>query len=270
MKEPLPEPSWPKTWARAYEFDLQEVYQSKSVSGYALAYSSRRTATLEMVRRYLPPGAKILDVAAAQGNFSIALAEMGYDVTWNDLRSDLVGYVKLKHDSANLDYVTGDVFELEFDANFDAVLITEVIEHVAHPDQFLEKISRMVGPGGYIFMTTPNGAYIRNSLPRFSDCKDPSAFESVQFKPDSDGHIFLLWPDEIVSLGERTKLEVLEHRFITWPLTNGHLKTAALLQVLPRGIVLGLERLVRKMPRFILKRIMIQSAVCYRRKLLAA
>ena len=30
-----------------------------------------------------------------------------------------------------------------------------------------------------------------------SDCVDPSVYESGQFKPDSDGQIFLLHPDEV-------------------------------------------------------------------------
>ena len=41
----------------------------------------------------------MLDLAAGQGNFSLALAERGYRVTWNDLRGDLEGYVRLKLDS---------------------------------------------------------------------------------------------------------------------------------------------------------------------------
>jgi 2-polyprenyl-3-methyl-5-hydroxy-6-metoxy-1,4-benzoquinol methylase len=40
---------------------------------------------------------------------------------------------------------------------FDAVLITEVIEHVAHPDEFLAKTAALVKPHGSIVLTTPNG-----------------------------------------------------------------------------------------------------------------
>jgi hypothetical protein len=69
------------------------------------------------------------------------------------------------------------------------------------------KVGQLLKPGGIAVMTTPNGLYFKNSLPRFSNCPDPAVFESVQFRPDSDGHIFLLWPDEV-----RNSSSVLFHR----------------------------------------------------------
>ena len=81
----------------------------------------------------------MFDPAAGQGNFSLALAERGYRVTWNDLRVDLAGYVRLKHEHGEIEFAPGNAFALEFPEPFDAVLMTEVIEHVAHPDDFLAK-----------------------------------------------------------------------------------------------------------------------------------
>lgn len=42
------------------------------------------------------------------------------------------------------------------------VLMTEIIEHVAHPDEFLTRIASLVRPGGWVIITTPNGGYWRN------------------------------------------------------------------------------------------------------------
>ena len=89
------------------------------------AYENRKNKTLRFISGALQPGAQILDIAAAQGNFSIALAEMGYNVTWNDLRADLADYVRLKQDKGAIELAPGNVFELNFPAPFDAVLITE-------------------------------------------------------------------------------------------------------------------------------------------------
>src|ERR1043166_1848550 len=46
-------------------------------------------------------------------------------------------------------------------------LITEIIEYVAHPDEFLRKAASLAKPGGYIVMTTPNGGDFLNRLPKF-------------------------------------------------------------------------------------------------------
>jgi 2-polyprenyl-6-hydroxyphenyl methylase/3-demethylubiquinone-9 3-methyltransferase len=260
MKRLVLESSWPSSWKDSYAYDLQEVYGKVSHRGYANAYRDRRQATLDLITDVLPAGARILDVAAAQGNFSLTLAEMGYEVTWNDLRADLAGYVRLKHDRGTLHFAPGNVFDLGFDEEFDAALITEVIEHVAHPDEFLRQTARFVKPGGYVVMSTPNGRYFRNTLPKFSECADPARFEAVQFKPNADGHIFLLHPDEIDGLADRAGLEVDTLMFFTNPLTHGHLKTEALLHLLPAWTVRVAERVSRRLPARIRETGLVQMA----------
>jgi len=248
MKRVHLQPDWPDSWKSSYGYDLEEVYGEITHRGYAYAYASRRGQTLRLLAEVLTPGARILDIAAAQGNFSLALAEMGYDVTWNDLREDLADYVRLKHERGKLSYSPGNAFELSFPAPFDAVLITEIIEHVAHPDEFLAKTAQLVKPGGFIVMTTPNGACFRNKLPKFSDCPDPCVYEEVQFKPNSDGHIFLLHPEEITVLASRAGLQVEVISLFTNPLTNGHLKMELLLHALPRTLVEATEEASRRLP----------------------
>ena len=150
----------------------------------------------------VPAGGSILDVAGAHGNFTVPLAEKGYRVTWNDLRGELAGFVKLKYEYGHVEFAPGDIFKLAsaWTACFDGVLALEVIEHVAHPDQFIASMAAMLKPGGRLFVSTPNGRYIRNDLPRFSDCPDPSVYEAVQFKRNADGHIFLLDAAELLSM----------------------------------------------------------------------
>jgi 2-polyprenyl-6-hydroxyphenyl methylase/3-demethylubiquinone-9 3-methyltransferase len=242
------DPLWPDSWKLSHHYDQLEQPASKSRNGYVYTYRERWRRTLDLVRRAAPPPATVLDVAAAQGNFSLALAELGYDVTWNDLRAELADYVRLKYERGTLRYAPGNAFELGFRECFDIVLITEVIEHVAHPDQFLAQAAQMVRPGGHIVLTTPNGAYFRNPLPRFSEHPDPSVFESAQFQPDSDGHIFLLHEDEVRSLAKTCGLDVIDVDIFANALTNGHLKTGALLPALPPALVRSIERLTQRLP----------------------
>jgi len=265
MRRVFIEDHWPESWKLSYPYDLEEVYGEISNRGYAYAYDNRRRITIRLLAGALPVGAKILDIAAAQGNFSLTLAEMGYDVTWNDLREDLEGYTRLKYERGNIQFAPGNVFDLHFPTLFDAVLITEIIEHVAHPDDFLVKIAQLVKPGGYIIMTTPNGAYFRNTLPRFSDCSDPSIYEAMQFKPNSDGHIFLLYPDEITQLASRAGLEVEVISLFTNPLTNGHMKLELLLRALPRSIINIIEKLTQYLPAPIRRKFLLQMAVTFRK-----
>jgi 2-polyprenyl-6-hydroxyphenyl methylase/3-demethylubiquinone-9 3-methyltransferase len=265
VKRIEPQPDWPQSWRESYLYDESEIYGKISDHGYAYAYANRRRETLRLLTEVLSPGARVLDVAAAQGNFSLALAELGFDVTWNDLRAELADYVRLKHERGKIEFAAGNAFELAFPSLFDAVLITEIIEHVAHPDDFLAKATALVRPGGYVVMTTPNGGYFKNRLPKFSECADPTIFESVQFKPNSDGHIFLLHMDEIETLAKRAGLVVERIALFTNPLTAGHVKTETLLKVLPRGLMEIAESISRSLPSPLKKKALVQMGVRFRK-----
>jgi 2-polyprenyl-3-methyl-5-hydroxy-6-metoxy-1,4-benzoquinol methylase len=248
MKRLTESAAWPESWRLSYTYDRLEVHGGEPRSGYEYAYRARKAHTLEFMQRLVPLGSRVLDVAAAQGNFTLTMAELGYDVTWNDFRAELADYVKAKHERGAVSYVPGNVLELAFDPPFDAVLLGEVIEHVAHPDRFLAKIAEFVRPGGWIILTTPNGGYMRNKLPRFSDCPNPEQYEALQFKPNSDGHIFLLHDDELARLSTAAGLDLREIRHFSNVLTNGHMKLAFLLKAIPTAVVDGLEGLTTKLP----------------------
>lgn len=265
MKRVYLEANWPDSWKYSYPYDLEEIYGEVSNLAYALAYQMRRNEALRLVTSVLPKGSRILDMGAGQGNFSLTLAEMGYRVTWNDLRAELADYVRMKYEHGDITYVPGNAFELEFPELFDGVLITEIIEHVAHPDEFLRKSAELVRPGGYVIMTTPNGAYFRNTLPKFSECASPDIYESVQFKPDADGHIFLLHPEEVEMLAKQAGVELLELHLYLNPLTTGHVKTAPLLKILPPGVVQSLERMTQHLPGFLRRKLFCQTAALLRR-----
>jgi 2-polyprenyl-3-methyl-5-hydroxy-6-metoxy-1,4-benzoquinol methylase len=260
MKKIVYDNSWPTSWKNCYSHDLSEVYGDLSVLGYSYHYSNRFKHTLDIVKKTVQPGAKILDLAAAQGNFSLSLAELGYEVTWNDLREELIDYVKLKYESGTIHFLPGNIFELDLDNQFDFVLLGEVIEHVAHPDKFLKTVAQLVKPGGYIVMTTPNGEYFRNNLPKFSDCRDPSQFEALQFKPDADGHIFLLHLEEVKLLASQAGLNLVETKLFNKPLTRGALKLEILLKLIPLSWVNIFEDFTQSLPLVLSKKLHINMA----------
>ena len=265
MKRIYPNPEWPESWELSYAYDLLEIYNAKTSLGYAYAYEKRFTTTIGLIESALPPGSSIIDIAAAQGNFSLALAEHGYKVLWNDLRGELADYVKLKYEKGDIEFLAGNAFDLNLGEQFDCVLISEVIEHVAHPDQFLANAAAIAKPGGIVVMSTPNGCYFRNNLPKFSECPDPSIFESQQFKPNSDGHIFLLWPDEIQWLSAQSGLTIESIVYHTNPLTAGHVKLERALRVLPKRSVRFLENATALLPFSIRTRVTTGSVTLFRK-----
>ena len=265
MKRVVVAADWPDSWRHVYEFDRVEIWGRASNPGHTRMYQNRARHVLEMASRVLNAGDRVLDLAAAQGNYTLWLAERGYDVTWNDLRADLEGYVRLKWERGTVHYAPGNAFDLHFERPFDLVLITEIIEHVAHPDEFLRTAATLVRPGGHVLMSTPNGGYFLSDRPRFSETRDPSQFEDMQFQPDASGHIFLLHEDELAPLAKAAGLTVREVRFFTNPLTNGHLKTALAHRVLPGAAIDLVESTTRHLPRPMVRALHTAMAVLMQR-----
>jgi len=52
--------------------------------------------------------------------------------------------------------------------SFDAAVCVEVIEHVRDDEAFLRQIARVLKPRGLLYLTTPNGDYIRNEPPNYN------------------------------------------------------------------------------------------------------
>jgi 2-polyprenyl-3-methyl-5-hydroxy-6-metoxy-1,4-benzoquinol methylase len=264
--------SWPDSVKLSHAYDELEFWGSRCDPGYTYSYENRFKIAVDLVTKAAPPPARVLDLAAAQGNFSITLAELGYEVVWNDLRAELADYVRSKHEFGAIEYFPHNVFEIPVDeiGLFDVVLAAEIIEHVAHPDEFMLKLKTLLKPGGTIVLTTPNGAYIRNSLPRFSDCPDPSIFESVQFKPNGDGHIFLPYVDELKAWAEKAGLQVEEMFVFNNFFTRGHMKTGALLRWVPKWLVNAQEEMTRSLPFALRSRVNTALAASFRAKVQAS
>jgi ubiquinone/menaquinone biosynthesis C-methylase UbiE len=59
-------------------------------------------------------------------------------------------------------FQTGDADNLPYcDAQFEVVLMTEVLEHLADPVLALTQIRRVLKPGGWLLMTVPNRDWMR-------------------------------------------------------------------------------------------------------------
>jgi len=106
-------------------------------------------------------GFKILDVGCGGGLLCEPLARLGAAVTGIDpveesVRVALMHAVKDPDFGENLTYSCTTVESLDMDGSFDAVVASEVIEHVPDPVDFAENCIRLIKPGGSFFVTTIN------------------------------------------------------------------------------------------------------------------
>ena len=94
--------------------------------------------TMAFIRRYIPKGAKIIEIGAGTGRYSVALAKEGMDVTAVELvKSNLDILRENGRDLDNLKAFQGDAADLgRFDDDsFDAALVFGPMYHLYEPDE---------------------------------------------------------------------------------------------------------------------------------------
>lgn len=194
---------------------------------------------------------KVLEVAAGGGGLAAVLASRGCEVVVNDLCDvQLAEAVSEFSVGEEIRAVGGNLFDLspEQTGRFDLVVACEVIEHVARPSELLVHLKKFLEADGRMLLTTPNGAYFRNKLPTYSEISDFDELESRQFKPDADGHLFLMTPQELSELATSAGLRV--ERLNAWgtPLLSGHCGLRRLGGVFPARTVYKAELLTQRLP----------------------
>lgn len=104
----------------------------------------------DSVSKELPSGALLLDAGAGECWYKEKFARLKYYAV------DF-GKGKDSWDYTNLD-AAANLLELPFKTgSFDAVLSTQVLEHINRPAEFLKEINRVLKPGGRLYLTAPQG-----------------------------------------------------------------------------------------------------------------
>ena len=107
----------------------------------------------------LVKGKKVLDVASGTGYGSQLIAKYAKEVDGLDYSADAVAYSQKHFPADNLTYAQGDAQAMPYkDGQFDVVVSLETIEHLPHPDKFVNEVKRVMKPGGVFIVSTPNDA----------------------------------------------------------------------------------------------------------------
>jgi 2-polyprenyl-6-hydroxyphenyl methylase/3-demethylubiquinone-9 3-methyltransferase len=139
---------------------------------------------LEWIQSYLPlAGKRVLDVGCGGGILSDAMARKGAQVLGIDLSSRALRVAQLhalEAQTPNVEYreISAEALADSEPESFDAVTCMEMLEHVPDPASVVRACSKLVKPGGWVFISTINrnpksflfaivGAeYVLNLLPR--------------------------------------------------------------------------------------------------------
>lgn len=116
-----------------------------------------RDLWVEEQLKALKPGYRLLDAGAGECQYKKHCGHLEYvaqDVAVYDGSGD-VGYQNPGWSFSQIDIVC-DILDIpEPDASYDAVLCTEVFEHLPDPVRAIDELSRLIKPGGILIATAP-------------------------------------------------------------------------------------------------------------------
>jgi 2-polyprenyl-6-hydroxyphenyl methylase/3-demethylubiquinone-9 3-methyltransferase len=106
---------------------------------------------------------EVLDLGCGNGSFSVLMASYGLNVTGLDHSSSGIQIASKQH--LNVRFAQHDITQplpTSYHGKFDAVVSTEVIEHLLLPRRLMENALSALKPGGLLILTTPYHGYWKN------------------------------------------------------------------------------------------------------------
>ena len=109
---------------------------------------------INVVRKEMQPGSKILDAGAGTVRYKKYFSDCIYLTQDFNQYEDPSGEFQY----GKLDYVS-DIIDIPVEDNsFDAIICTEVFEHIPRPDLAVKEFSRILKQGGRLYITAPLGS----------------------------------------------------------------------------------------------------------------
>lgn len=251
MKPPIFNPDWPKEVQAIYQHDMREIWDRSIAPHIWNQYHNQLDYYLGIAG---DDGKAILDVGCAQGTLALLLAERGHHVTAVDLRPAFLDYARSRHTHGDISFLAANVLEDDIPGSYDLIYANQIVEHLVYPDRLLLRLLQLLKPGGRLVMTTPNGDYLKNTLPSFRQLGDVKDWEHMQHTADGDGHFYAYLGGELSGLFDAAGFREVRASYFESPMISGHMKVrhvhgfvpVALLRVLDRALV-GTPWLERKL-----------------------
>jgi 2-polyprenyl-3-methyl-5-hydroxy-6-metoxy-1,4-benzoquinol methylase len=120
---------------------------------------------LETLKKYIAPHATVLAVGCGNGIISRGIGSEGYKVYGIDVSEKAVEKARTLTDMPNVTFDVISAQQLVADGKkYDAVVCSEVLEHLSEPGKLLEVLYQSLSDDGVLIVTVPNGMGPREVL----------------------------------------------------------------------------------------------------------
>ena len=251
MKKPHYDNDWSLAVKQLYKHDMEEYWDKSLVPNKWNQYKNLLNTYMSLV-----PDVQqldILDVGCAQATLALLLAEQGHKVTAVDLRQESLDYAQSRYEKGEIEFIQQNVLEAKLEKSYDLVFANQIIEHLVYPEKMVNTLKKMLKPGGKLIVATPNHAYLKCTLPSFTELGNPKDWEEKQFTADGDGHFFAYTAEELKTIFDQCEIHNIDCRLFETPFISGHMKLRYLHKLLPFKLLKLLDSITLALP-FLQKR----------------
>ena len=162
-----------------YHFRLSHPIESRSyddaMAGISYQYTAANTSashsylypTVSRFLAQIPSGSIVLDAGCGNGTFLSRFQDRGWHLHGSDFSPAGLEFARQSFPHINFflaDAQTPYSDFLSTTGPVDALISTEVIEHLYDPPRFLRNCYSLLKPGGTLVLTTPYHGYLKNLL----------------------------------------------------------------------------------------------------------
>lgn len=136
------------------------------LASYSKAADQKRlNFIVKQLHAGVPPGGRVLDVGCGNGIISRELGELKYQVHGIDVSEKAIAKAQAVNTLDNVKFEVKDAESLIGEGqSYDAIICSEVLEHLQEPANLLRALYQMLKDDGKLIVTVPNGQGPREAL----------------------------------------------------------------------------------------------------------
>jgi len=139
-------------------------YADRPLGRFSMYWFARRYYAA-LVRRYAPPGGRLLELGCGLGDL-LSLLQDDFDCAGIDLIDYSIESTKRNAPRAEAFQMSADDLSAFEQGAFSAVVALHLVEHLVDPADVIRQVSQLLKPGGIFLFATPHPDY---ALRRFKD-----------------------------------------------------------------------------------------------------
>lgn len=182
----------------------------------------------ENLKKEIPENGRVLDVGCGNGVISRHLGQFGYDVLGIDISQKTIDVARSKNTLPNVRFEAISAEALTAAGEkYDAVICSEVLEHLDHPEKLLRVIYDTIKDNGLLVVTVPNGVGPRElcvTRPMLKARNNPGMWKflntvksalgfkgtTVQSQADNLDHVQFFTRKDLLNLAQSNNYQIIK------------------------------------------------------------